>query len=117
MINAAFEHNKADGTVIMRVKGHAGQSEKGNDIICSAASILAYTIAQFLQYIHKCGGLQTKPIIMLSEGEALIEANPIKEYEAEILNAFFVAEIGYSLLAENYPQYVKLKLFGEANKP
>ena len=114
MIEASFIHQKEIDTIVLRVEGHAGQDEKGHDIVCSAASILTYTVAQYLKYVEKCRGLKKKPRIVLKEGDALIIAKPTKEFEAEVLNAFFVAEVGFSLLAQNYPQYVELKMFGEA---
>ena len=114
MIKVKFEQQKEINTIIMKVAGHAGQDRKGHDIICSAASILAYTVAQYLNYVHKRGGLQKKPHIVLKDGDALIIAKPTDDFEAEVLNTFFVAEVGYSLLAHNYPQYVELKMFGEA---
>lgn len=114
MIRAKFEHQKEIDTIILKVDGHAGQNDKGHDIVCSAASILTYTIAQYLQYIQKRGGLQKNPRIVLKDGDALIVAKPKKDFEGEILNAFFVAEVGFSLLANNYPQYVELKMFGQA---
>jgi uncharacterized protein YsxB (DUF464 family) len=114
MIKVQFEHRKDINTIVMKVEGHAGQATKGNDVICSAASILVYTVAQYLNFIYKRGGLQKKPRILLNDGDALIVAKPKSEFEGEVLNTFFVAEVGYSLLAHNYPQYVKLKMFGEA---
>ena len=115
MIKVTFAHQKEIGTIVLKVEGHAGQDNTGHDVICSAASILAYTIAQYLQSIHEQGGLQKKPRINLKNGEALIVAKPTQEYEGEVLNAFFVAEVGYSLLAQNYPQDVELNMFGEAD--
>lgn len=113
MIKVHFERQKEIDTIILKVDGHAGMNKKGHDIVCSAASILTYTVAQYLQYIHKRGGLQKSPRINLNNGDALIVAKPKSEYEAEVLNAFFVAEVGFSLLAQNYPQYVELKMFGK----
>lgn len=114
MIKASFSREKDIGAIIMKVEGHAGQNDKGKDVICSAASILTYTVAQYLQYVHNRGGLQKKPRISIKDGDALIIAKPTQEFEGEVLNAFFVAEVGYSLLAQNYPQYVELTMFGEA---
>lgn len=114
MIKVTFAHHKEAGTIILSAEGHAGQAEKGKDIICSAASILAYTVAQYVKHVDKLGGIIAKPRIELEEGHMLIVATPTEEYLAEVLNAFFVAEVGYSLLAENYPQYVELKMFGKA---
>lgn len=114
MIKATFAQEKDINTIVLKVEGHAGQNKKGHDIVCSAASILTYTIAQYLNFIHERGGLQKKPRIKIEDGDALIVAKPTEEYEGEVLNAFFVAEVGYSLLAQNYPQFVELKMFGEA---
>ena len=115
MIKATFSHHEDSGKIVMGVEGHAGQAEKGHDIICSAASILAYTVAQYVHYVEKLGGITVKPRIELEDGYMLIVANPTEEYLAEVLNAFFVAEVGFSLLAQNYPQYVELKMFGKAD--
>lgn len=114
MIKATFVQQKEIDTIILKVEGHAGQAEKGKDLVCAAASMLTYTLAQYLTYIHKRGGLQKKPRISINDGDALIVAKPTKEYEGEVLNAYFVAEVGFSLLAENYPQYVELNMFGKA---
>ena len=114
MIKASFKRDEESKAIIMTVKGHAGQDNTGHDLICASASILAYTVAQYLSYVNKRGGLRKKPRIEIKDGDALIVAKPTEEYEGEVLNAFFVAEVGYSLLAHNYPQYVELNLFGEA---
>ena len=114
MIKVHFERQKEIDTIILKVEGHAGQNEKGKDIVCSAASILIYTIAEYLEFIHKRGGFQKKPRIQIKDGDALIVAKPTEEYMGEVLNAFFVAEVGYNLLAQNYPQYVEVKMFGKA---
>lgn len=113
MIRASFE--KEEGKFIsLRIEGHAGQAEVGKDIVCSAASILAYTVAQTITQMHKQGWLKKKPHINLKEGNSLITCVPKEEYYDECLMVFFVAEVGYHLLATNYPQFVGINLFGEA---
>ena len=114
MIHAEFFTNKESGSITMKLSGHAGQAEHGKDIICSAASILAYTVAQALQFMYEQGDLQKKPHIRLEEGDTVIVAKPKAESYAEALHTFFVAQVGYHLLAHNYPQYVTLSSFGEA---
>ena len=114
MIKATFAHEKEINAIVLKVEGHAGQDTTGHDIICSAASILTYTIAQYLKFIDEQGGLQKRPRIVLNDGDALIVAKPKSEFEGEVLNAFFVAEVGFSLLAQNYPQFVELEMFGQA---
>ena len=114
MITASFAYQKEADTISLKVNGHAGMDDKGHDIVCSAASILTYTIAQYLQYVDKQSGLREKPKIEIKDGDALIVAKPTEEYMGEVLNAFFVAEVGFSLLSHNYPQYVELKMLGKA---
>ena len=113
MIKASFTRTE-DKTLLFKVDGHAGQDDNGHDIVCSAASILAYTLAQTMRYIEEQKGFELKPVIQLSEGQATILVRPKEEYEGETLQSFFTIEVGFSLLAQNYPQYVELKPFGQA---
>lgn len=113
MITAEFKADKGDGSISLRMSGHAGAAEAGKDIICAAASILAYTVAQAMQFMYEQGGLQGKPRVQLNGGDTIIEAKPRDESYAEALHTFFVAQIGFHLLSHNYAQYVRLKSFGE----
>ena len=111
MVKAEFFTNKESGSITMKLTGHAGAANKGQDIVCSAASILAYTVAQTMEYMHAEGGLRKKPRIEFADGDATIVAKPKDDSYAEALHTFFVAQVGYSLLAHNYPQFVELKSF------
>ena len=113
MVKAEFFTNKESGSISLKLTGHAGQAEKGSDIVCAASSILAYTVAQALQFMYEQGDLQKKPRIKLEEGDTIIVAKPKPESYAEALHTFFVAQVGYHLLSHNYPQYVTLSSFGE----
>ena len=114
MVKAEFFTNQESGSISLKLTGHAGQAEPGKDIVCSATSILAYTVAQALQFMYEEGGLKKKPHLKLEEGDTIIVAKPKEETYAEALHTFFVAQVGYHLLAHNYPQYVSLSSFGEA---
>ena len=114
MVKAEFFTNKESGSITMKLSGHAGQAEKGEDIVCAAASILAYTVAQALQFMYEQGELQKRPHIRLEEGDTIIVAKPKEDSYAEALHTFFVAQVGYHLLAHTYPQYVTLSSFGES---
>ena len=115
MVKAEFFTNKESGSITMKLSGHAGQAEKGSDIVCAAASILAYTVAQALQFMYEEGGLQKKPHLRLEEGDTVIVAKPKQDTYAEALHTFFVAQVGYHLLSHNYPQYVTLVSFGDSD--
>ena len=115
MVKAEFFTNKESGSITLKLTGHAGQAKKGEDIVCAGASILAYTVAQALQFMYEQGAMQKKPHIKLNEGDTVIVAKPKAESYAEALHTFFVAQVGYHLLAHNYPQYVALSSFGDSD--
>ena len=114
MVQVEFFTNKEAGSITMKLTGHAEQAKKGEDIVCAAASILAYTVAQTLQFMYEEGDLQKKPHMKLDEGDTIIVAKPTAESYAEALHTFFVAQVGYHLLASNYPKYVTLSSFGDS---
>ena len=115
MITATFEKNDETRTLRLKVNGHAGQAEAGKDIVCSSASILAYTVAQIVTYAEKEGKLSRKPTIKLFDGNAVVTCKALDiETYANLTHTYLVAQVGYSLLAHNYPQYVQLNMFGEA---
>ena len=115
MVRADFFTNKESGSITLKLTGHAGQAKKGEDIVCAGASILAYTVAQALQFMYEQGELQKKPRIKLEEGDTIIVAKPKTDSYAEALHTFFVAQVGYHLLAHNYPQYVTLSSFADSD--
>lgn len=115
MIRAEFFTNKESGSITLKVTGHAGQAKKGEDIVCASASILAYTVAQAIQFMYEEGDLQKQPYIKLDDGNTTIIAKPKAGSYTEALHTFFVAQVGYHLLAHNYPQYVALSSFGDSD--
>lgn len=96
MIVATF--NEVGKKLSVRVEGHAGYAEHGKDIVCASASILAYTLAQFVMEAEGS-------FVDLASADTTIECETDDE---SIINAFDFAKRGYELLALNYPQYVKL---------
>ena len=108
MITATVSYN--EDCISLKLTGHAGAAEEGKDTICSAASILAYTVAQTVKFMAFKGFLLRKPHITLREGKALITAFPTAEGYEEVFHTFFVAQVGYELLQHNYPDFVSLKI-------
>lgn len=114
MTKATFKTLPKSGSITLKVEGHAGAAAKGEDIVCAAASILSYTLAQTLSFMHSEGKLQKKPNIKLDGGgTATITAKPKAEWYDEALHCYFIAQVGFHLLAHNYPQYVAVETFGE----
>ena len=112
MIQVRFE--KDGKNIILTVKGHSEQAEMGQDIVCSAASILAYTVAQMVEEMGEDGKLKKKPHIRMESGDSAVTCKPTKQYFNEALHTYTVAQTGYELLAHTYPEYVRLTKFGEA---
>ncbi len=112
MIKAKF-YTK-DGSICMELSGHAGQAKKGKDLICASASMLAYTVAQTVRFMFEEDKLTEEPQIVLEDGNAFVEAVPKSEHYAEALHTFFVGQVGFHLLAHNYPQAVELISFGKS---
>ena len=114
MLNVTFTA-KGD-TITMVLNGHAGQADIGHDIVCSSCSILAYMVAQIVKSEAKEGSMKGNPVVVLNSGSAIISCEPKPEKYNEILHAFYCAEVGYTLLAHNYPHFVELTPFGEPEK-
>ena len=115
MVVAKFTMDESRRMVTLRVNGHAGQNTPGNDIICSSASILAYTVAQNVKMAESRGQLKFPPRLKMKSGDFIItaRAKDDESYE-ELLHTYLVVQTGYVLLAHNYPQYVAVEMFGEA---
>jgi uncharacterized protein YsxB (DUF464 family) len=87
----------------LRLEGHAGYAEYGNDIVCASASILAHTLALIVE-MH---GFDVN--INLESGNTTIECRCTDHPMMDVVrDAFNFANVGYALLAHNYPQYVRL---------
>jgi uncharacterized protein YsxB (DUF464 family) len=102
MIKVTFM--ETHGKLSLRVEGHAGYAEHGKDIVCASASILAYTLASIVDSFD-----EVEPMIDLTSGNTTIECEcKDDETYTKVANAYHYTEIGYTLLAHNYPQYVRL---------
>lgn len=114
MIKAVISYTSE--CISLRLSGHAEAGEAGKDIICASASILAYTVAQTMKFMHYRGDLKKKPHIKLKEGSTIVTAFPTAEAYEEASHTFFVAQLGFELLEHNYPDFVSLetKQFGKA---
>lgn len=111
MITVNITINRDTRECSLLVKGHAGQAEQGQDIVCAAASILAYTAAQRIKDIEREGHLTRPAVIIMTEGDAIVscQAKDDETFE-DVLHTMLVVQTGYSLLVHNYPQYVGLKI-------
>lgn len=116
MVFVEFDKDDKKKQLSLHVKGHAEFDNAGQDIVCSAVSILTYTLAQNVK-VHNTRGLcKDNPMIKFGKGDAVItcRAKDDKSF-AELLGAYLYTQTGYDLLAHNYPKYVKLKMIGQAS--
>ena len=114
MIHIKFGKSEGGKSIALTMNGHAGYAEEGQDIVCSATSILAYTAAQIVQWMHEEGKLQKKPNIHMEPGNIQIECEPKEDAFPEALHTYSVVQVGCRLLAQTYPEFVSLKMFGES---
>ena len=115
MINVSIVANNKKRYLRLRVKGHSNHSEKGKDIICSSASILAYAVAQIIQDMGKEDKLEIEPVIILKDGLATVTCVcKTDEAFSEAFSAYNFAYTGYILLSHNFPDYVELNTVGKA---
>ena len=108
MVKVHFLKDPDKYSIHMSVKGHAGTAPKGADLVCASATMLVYTVAQALTFMHEQGYLESKPHNKIREGKAVVSACPKDEYAAEVLHTFWVAQCGAHVLAKNYPEAVSL---------
>ena len=114
MIKVTIKNDSEQRRLHLSAIGHAGYAPMGEDIVCAAASILATTVAQIVKAMEAHDDLEEEPIIKLVEGNAVVSCKvKNKAVYAEALHTYFVAEVGYRLLAHSYPEYVSLITIGE----
>lgn len=80
------------GTKII-FQGHAGQAERGQDIVCAGVSTLYYT------FYAACEAKET-----VMGNVKLLEAEPV--YKNRV--AFKAVKTGLEILAGKYPEYIKV---------
>ena len=93
------------------VVGHAGSGPEGHDLVCSAVSALALTLAGNVAYMESqeaVYGVITK----LVEGDAEIQCTPYRRYKDSVAQIYRAICVGFELLATKYPENVSYKVRG-----
>ena len=110
MVTIKITDNPKDMIVRLEVSGHAEYAEEGKDIVCSAVSMLTYTVAQLIHEMKSFGKLEKEPTVKMNHGDSVIEAKCRKGvyyfYDAKRIMRY--AKSGYRLLQRDYPDHVKL---------
>lgn len=102
MIDIRFD--KLDDTYALRMQGHAdGERTAAGDLVCCAASMLAYTLAQRcmeLEHIGLCRRIEQK----LDSGDALI----VYEGGQTLEDTYMAILTGLRLLEHQHPASLRL---------
>ncbi len=96
------EYNRVDLSLLVR--GHAQSAPKGEDLICAAASILAFTAEGVLQNEEA----HFMPRISRRNGEFRIVCQPKEGQVARCRQIFDTIFTGFEILANEYPDYVRV---------
>lgn len=94
---------QTDG-ITVKVKGHAGYDKSGKDIVCSAVSILSYTL---VSAITENTDLFSDVIAEMQPGNVNISAVPCSYDAVKIVRCICR---GFELLAKKYPDNVKINI-------
>lgn len=84
----------------MRMKGHAGYAPAGKDIVCSAVSTLACTLATSLMNLS-----EDKITYSFDPGDIRIDFENLSERGKLLVDSFFLGICG---VAEAYGDYVTI---------
>lgn len=93
----------------VEISGHAQSGEAGHDLVCASASILTYTLAQFVRRMKEAGQLNFLTI-ELTEGHALVSCSPLKYRTDTVRLAFDTVCAGFELLARDYPDNISYEI-------
>lgn len=94
------------------IEGHARSGEMGHDLVCASASVLAYTLAAFVENMKEAGQVYNATT-ELKEGDALIYCNPPNGYKDAVTLVFDAICGGFQLLARDYPENISYEIRGK----
>lgn len=111
MVTAVF--HKIKDSYVAAIHGHAGFAEVGKDIVCSGASMYAFGLAQCVMQMDEERKLKRTPTVRISGGggEVIIAARPKPRHARELECYFHMAQTGFHILKESYPEHVDLKTY------
>ena len=101
MINVTY--NRRETT--LTVKGHAQSAPKGQDLVCAAASTLAFTAAEALRDEAE----RFYPSVVQRPGELRITCEPASGSRKACRRLLDTIWVGFEILANEYPDYVRSK--------
>lgn len=100
MIKIGIERQGDTYTVTM--EGHAGFKEAGKDIVCAGLSTLAFTLINCLEHLQERERVEEFDYILR---DGMIKATFTGD-STELLATLETIEIGFLMMAENYPKNI-----------
>lgn len=91
----------------LRVTGHAYSGKAGEDLVCAAASILAYTYAYAAENAKR-DGLVSDTDISMEHGSARVRCCVLPEHDKTVTVILDNIVNGFILLANSYPDRVRV---------
>lgn len=95
----------------LTVSGHAGAGKMGEDLVCSAASILVHTLSANAGYLQEAG-LAEDASSEIREGYACIRCRAAKGCEAIVSRTYQSVCVGFEIMADKFPEYISYKILG-----
>lgn len=93
------------------VQGHAESAPKGEDLVCSAASILVHTLAANVAHMEEAN-IATQSMVDIKDGFAKISCMPIRGFENTVSSTFQSVCVGFEIMADKFPDYISFKIMG-----
>ena len=93
------------------MEGHAGSGPEGHDLVCSAVSALALTLAGNVKYMEAQEAVYSVEV-KLEEGYAEIQCTPYRRYKDSAQQIFRAICVGFELLATKYPENITYHVRG-----
>lgn len=94
------------------VQGHANSAPKGEDLICSAASILVHTLAANAYHMER-SGMAAQGVADIREGFAEVGCSAAPGYENTVASIFQAVCVGFELLSDRFPENISFMVIPE----
>lgn len=95
----------------LTMTGHANSAPVGHDLVCSAASILALTLAANVEHMADAG-MCCNVVREIQEGEARISCKAVRGSERIVSNTFQSVCVGFEILSSKFPENISFKILG-----
>lgn len=99
-------------TYTFEMNGHSGYSERGTDIVCSAASMLLYTLVESAGRLPEEAYTKAPEFKIndLDDVNASFTCTPSDVYASTVSVICQTILAGYELLADTYPDNVSIEI-------